>query len=775
MTGREELFQRLMDQGHTAAWDQNWDQAAGFYSQALEEHPENFTALTSLGLALFELHRYEESLRCYVQAAKLAPNDPLPLEKLAHIYKKLGNDKFAQAAATRAAEVYLKNQDVNKALENWRFVAVTNPANFQAHTRLAQIYERLGQKEEAVIEYLAVASLLQKGNDNERAVQAANYALRIYPGSAEALQALTALGEFKPLPMPELYRSKPTSAQVAESSELTTPANSEMTTEESDPITEARQKALSTLAGILFEATEEEEETSEGRPGFSSIVRGTGKLMSANLDRSRTVLHVSQVIDLQTRGDVAQAAQELEKAIQAGLDHSAAYFDLGLLKYLNGDLEEALRHLRNASQNPEFALGARLVSGQALQKSGKYKEASLEFLGALRLAEMEAIPETQWNELYQQYDPLIEAQRQEADPQIHKQVSENIASLLVQPGWRNNMIKSRSELPMHEGDERLIPLAELIIQAGSSRIVEIVSRISALERAGHLRTAMEEAYFALDIAPTYLPLHMQMAGLLLSQGQVQEAIEKLLIVANSYKLRGELSRAIDIYHQVIKLTPFDLAPRNSLIQLLISHGQVEEAVEESLHIAEVYYNLADLEKARETYIEAYNLAQQVNIDRLQRVNILHQIADVDLQSLDWRQAIQVYEQIRTIRPDDEKARYRLVELNARLGQEQKSIEEIDNYLSYLVKSGSKERMTAFLEGLARDYPERMAIRQRLANFYKQQGRLSDAISELDAMGELLVESGKVSEAVKIIEAILALNPPKANDYQTLLEQLRRGI
>src|SRR3989304_7309889 len=98
MSGTEELFQRVMDQGHTAAWDQKWDQAAGYYSQAVEEFPENVPALTSLGLALYELQRYEESLRCYIQAAKLTPNDPLPLEKIAQIYHRMGNDKFAQAA-----------------------------------------------------------------------------------------------------------------------------------------------------------------------------------------------------------------------------------------------------------------------------------------------------------------------------------------------------------------------------------------------------------------------------------------------------------------------------------------------------------------------------------------------------------------------------------------------------------------------------------------------------------------------------------------------------
>lgn len=774
MSGTEEIFQRVMDQGHSAAWDQKWDQAAGYYSQALEMYPNNISALTSLGLALYELHRLEDALRCYIQAAKLTPNDPLPLEKIAHIYRQMGNSKFAQAAATRAAEIFLKNHEVNKALENWQFIAQLNPGYLPAHTRLAYIYERLGRKEDAAGEYLALASLLQKANDVDRAVQAANRAAQINPGSADVLDALAALREFQPVPMPDRYAKSQTSTQPATTPGSAVSAQVESTAEELDPISAARQKSLAVLASVLFDAVEEAQEVGVERSGFRSIMRGTGKLMSANVDRSRIVLHVSQVIELQTQGEVSQAAEELERAVQSGLETAAAYFDLGLLKYLGGDLEEAKRYMKSALQSPEFALGARLVMGQMLQKSGKHKEAALEYLEALRLAEIDVLPKDQAKELDQRYDPLIESQRLEPDPRVHERVCENISGLLIQPGWQKRLSQARKEMAQQGEERRVVPLAELIIQSGSSQIVEAVSRITALERAGLWRSAMEEAYFALDFAPTYLPLHLQMAGLLLSQGQTQEAIEKLLVVAEAHQTRGEAKRAIEIYRQVIELAPLELAPRNLLIQQLIRLGQIEEAVQEYVHLAEVYYNLANLEKARSTYVEAFKLAQQANTDPSLRAGILHHIADIDLQSLDWRQAIQVFEQIRTLLPDDEKARSSLVEINVRLGQEQKAMVEIDNYIAYLLKSGFKGRAVSFLENLRREYPERLAIRHRLASFYKREGRKTEAITELDAIGEMLVEAGKIADAARIIEEILALGPPNVGDYRALLDQLKRG-
>ncbi len=36
MAGREEVYQGAMNKGHSAAWDQRWDQAADFYRAAYE-------------------------------------------------------------------------------------------------------------------------------------------------------------------------------------------------------------------------------------------------------------------------------------------------------------------------------------------------------------------------------------------------------------------------------------------------------------------------------------------------------------------------------------------------------------------------------------------------------------------------------------------------------------------------------------------------------------------------------------------------------------------
>ena len=59
-----------------------------------------------------------------------------------------------------------------------------------------------------------------------------------------------------------------------------------------------------------------------------------------------------------------------------------------------------------------------------------------------------------------------------------------------------------------------------------------------LARAGSLRSAMDEAYDAVQQAPNYLPLHSLMADLLIEDKRVPEAIAKLSVVARAYSDAG---------------------------------------------------------------------------------------------------------------------------------------------------------------------------------------------------------------------------------------------
>jgi predicted Zn-dependent protease len=148
------------------------------------------------------------------------------------------------------------------------------------------------------------------------------------------------------------------------------------------------------------------------------------------------------------------------------------------------------------------------------------------------------------------------------------------------------------------------------------------------------------------------------------------------------------------------------------------------------------------------------------------------MADIDMQRLDWKQAIRVFEQIRTLRPDDAGVRKNLIELSLRLGQPAQANAELENYLMYLQSSNRGAQGITFIEELLLERPDDSVLRRALAQQYQQAGRVEEAVKELDGIAESLLNTGRKEEAVVIINQILLMNPPHGDQYRQLLMQLQ---
>lgn len=767
MSGREDVFQKAMNDGHSAAWDQQWAKAAASYRAALQESPDHPKALNSLALALYQQSQFEEALEAYKRVAQLTPDDAIPMERIAQLSERLGDLKTAVDAAMRAADQYINQREIEKAMENWVRVTTLNPDHVLAHSRLALTHERLGHIQPAITEYLAVASLIQRAGNIEKTEELINKALQLMPQSPEAKQAQALLksGQLLPKPVRQKGGTGPIRmSQVKQLDAPTRPIASGM-----DPVAEARQKALTRLAEALFEYSDEGPSAQERR-GLQAIVRGTGQLSLQQAEQTRVVLHLGQAIDSQTKNQELQAAEELEKAIEAGFKHSAAYFDLGLLRFKTERLESAQRNIQHAVKHADFALASRLLLGQIYVKMARYKEASIEYLEALKLADSMVVAPDLADEIRQLYEPILEAQSASSDEGSFKILCENVHKMLMRADWREHLLKAREQLPRAEGEVPL-PLAEIVIQAQSSQVLESINFIHQLARQGYLRSAMDSAFDAVMHAPQYLPLHTLIGDLLVQEGRTTEAISKFSTVAHAYGVRGETNQAAKLLKRVISIAPMDLSARSRLIDQLVARGQVNDAINEYLELAGMYYRLAELDMARKTYTTALRFVQQANADRAWNIHILQRMADIDMQRLDWKQAIRIFEQIRTLRPEDASVRKTVVELNLRMAQLPKALDEVENYLSYLDSQGQGETSIPFLEELVNEHGEQAALRRVLALRYHRVGQIDKAIAQLDSAGELLLNAGDKDGAVAAINQILMMNPSNAEDYRRLLAQI----
>ncbi|MBE9474523.1 MAG: tetratricopeptide repeat protein, partial [Chloroflexi bacterium] len=744
------------------------------YRQALEEMPDDPKALVSLGLALYELGLYDQSLQYYAQAVEVSPEDPLGFEKTSQLFELLGQNEQVITPALRASELYHKEGNIAKAVECLVRVNRADAENLPAHSRLALIYERTDRKQQAVTEFLIVASLMQHQGELENAKQAAEHALSIQPTSREAAEALSLIENGVSLPKPIPSREE-TFRVERESIPLSEPVTSrEDEVSDLDPVAEAHKKALLALANLVFEQeagdrkndqvefAREMQGIADGTPSVGFIRQGDPQIVFTHLQRA--------VIN---RGKVSEqeAAEELEKAVEAGLDHPAAYFDLGFIHSRGDRLESAVRYLERSLGAADYALAARIILARTMRFMGRLNEAATNYLEALRLADAQVVPKDQSADILRMYDPILEAESKQSDPQIKNKLCDLIEDMLFRPGWQQHLAQARGDYQIDIDGAPSIPVGEVLTNPQGYRIVESVRTINQYARSGHMRSAMEEAYFAIQFAPTYLPLHTYMGELLLKQEHLKEAIEKFGAIAQTYRARGETLHAIKVLQRLLKAAPMDLNARMQLIALQEEKGQYNEAIQEKVNLAGVYYNLADLNRAREAYLDAYQLAQNTGTNRELTVNILHHLADIELQSLDWKHAVEIYEQIRSVKPDDYQATEKLIELKLRLGQDQQAQIEVNDYLSFMEISGEDELVLTYLEKLVDEYPERIFIRRKKAELHLKDGQIEAAIQEYDAIGELLLDVGDREGAKQAIRAILDLDPPDKVEYQELINKL----
>ncbi len=777
MTGRQDLFDESMRLGHSAAWDLQWDRAIGFYRKALAEFPEHPTALTSLGLALLETGDFKEALLVYRLASKVSPDDPIPVEKTADVLEHLGQLKEAIERREAAADLYVQRRDVEKALENWNAIARLSPEHVPSRSRLALTYERLGRRREAVQEYLAVAAVLQRTGKVDRAVEAAQRALGLLPGDPEATHALRLLREGKLLPAPIHSRGATAPLRMAEVKEYlkgdAVPAEADEQSEAADPEVAAQRHALTILASMLFEDPRAPGAGQVNALGMSALTRGQTDHEAGSAGRPQAYRYLSQAIDLQTHGHTQQAAREFARAIEGGLDHPAAHYNLGLLLKELGDTDGARKQFMAALGHPELSLGANLALGRLARVKGDMVESSRYLLQALRKADSLSVGESQSDRLNQLYDTILASQNT-GDPQALSQIVENTLNFLSGPEWMKRLRQARQQLQAHGPGAEVVPIAEMLAVGGTEQVIDALGRIDDLIGRGLLASAMEEAMLALQSAPTYLALHQRMAEIQLRAGRMAPALEKLAVIAETYRVRGDANQAVEIYTAILDHSPVDVPARSRLIDLLAQQDRLNEALDQYMELAELYRSMAEIDQARKTLADALRLAQRSSVDRNRSMQILEKMGDIDLSRLDWRRALRVYEQIRTLDASNDKARHNVIDLNLRLGQEEQAAKELDSYLEHLVQAGRSQEALNLLEEMAREHPGKQVLHTRLADAYRAAGRKADAIAQYDALGEIQLDAGQVQAAAHTIQTILSLDPPGADGYRELLRNLQAG-
>ena len=450
----------------------------------------------------------------------------------------------------------------------------------------------------------------------------------------------------------------------------------------------------------------------------------------------------------------------------------AAHFNLGLLLQETMHFDEAIQEFQRTVDAPEYRLGSLFALGECYRAKGRIDEALSYFLEVLKIIDQATVRRDQADDLIQVYQSLAESYAAKGDSEQATQFADALVEFLKSKGWEDkvNVARKRLDQLTIEGGPA-ITLAELLTVPNPTEMLEAMALIGEYARRDKLYSALEIAHGAVLGAPYYLPLHLRLGDILWSCGRAEAALAKYLTVADTYNARGEARLAIGTYQRILKMAPLDVNVRGKLIELLVSYGQIDRALEHYLQLADAYYQLADHDKARDVYQDALKLAPRGSAQRNWTVQVLHKLGDIHIQRIDWRHALTIYEQIKSIAPGDERARVALIDLYFKTNQSPRAIKEIDELVAAYKSSGKTDKVIPILDDQVRAHPTDMALRARLAQAYIENKHIPEGIQQLDALGDLQVNAGMKREAMATIRAIVALNPPNAADYRQLLAQL----
>lgn len=742
----DDRFETYMNAGHSAAWDQDWERAIKAYSMAISTRPQVPEAYNSLGLALLQVNppRLQEALKVYQRAHEIDHDDPLPLEKSADVLERMGNVQDAAKQYLAVAEIYLANHDLEKAIYTWERASRVTPGLVRVHQQLALAYERLGNRRQAVNEYLTLAAIFQQTNRTNIAIQAVERALRLEPRNPQALNTLQALRSGGELIYKDLRLVKDDLEIQKREEMLDDPFGLMPDTTEVDtrgPIAEAVEIALGNLAMVMGDSD-----------------------MMVDLSAMEGI----QAIEFHRIGAVDEAIGAYQRAEAAGMNHPAMALNLGSLFLERQRWKEAVPYLERASRSAELEPGANHGLGTAHASLGNTYQASKHLIRALQLVNAGAeITDDRVRQSGEIYDRLLK-NIQNTDEVTVNTINSRFINLLSGQDW-----KRRVELTRHDIERAIVESPDTVpdIVIVPSELVAAMKRIDEYIQHRKYILAMEECYHVIEQEPDYLPTHLRIGQILMRMGQLERAVEKYRYIADTYLARDDKTRAAEILAEVVTLAPMDTELRQHLIDLLEEDQRWDEILDQYLNLATAYSDLADANNARTTLNQALQIAQRTGVDKSRMVEIYHQLADIEMIRLDHRAALRAYENVKNLQPNDEKARELLIDLNYRLGDPTGAVRELDTLLQLYAQQRKGNAILKLLESWVNRRSNDEALRTRLAAVYQQIQQPAKAIQQYKAVLDLQLKQGRQGDACQTLKRIMSLRPENPQQFLSLAKQL----
>lgn len=737
----------------------NWTEAVIAYRFALAEFPNNEAAVIGFGKACLFSGQIEFAQKAFRHALKVNPTNHQALSYIGDIQERMGQLDAAAESYLRAGNVLAARNDLDTAIDFWRRATALVSDHLEAHRKLAEGLAQQGQSQQAAREFLSVARIYQQRGDFDEAMVQIKNAEELLPDNPGILAAEEALQNGTPIQPDEVTEAPSPSGPALEFAD-------EYFTEDTFA------EGVGTFAEDPFAL--DELETEEGPKG--GLLEATQQNALAELanvvfeeDNSANTLLIMRAIDLQSRKNLSEATNNYRRAIEVGMNQSALYFNLGLLYKELGQFDQAIEMLKISAGDSRYYLSSQFALAETYRAANKLELALKYFVETVKTVDLQTVDDDdKAQDLLDHYKNLAGAGLAQGDANRINTFITALKKFFSDPEWERKAFEARQRMDS-VAENGTMSLAEFLETPETEVIITAMAVTTEYMKRNLLLTASEECLRAIQKAPSYLPLHVRLADILLKQEQTDQAITKYLYVTKVYQMRGLPEQAINTYQKVLRLAPMDVTVRSKLIDLYISRDNIDQALDQYLVLANSYYQLAQVDRALEKYNEALRLASDIPNGDPWKVEILSRMGDIYNQRFDWAGATRAYEELVEIN-DDHRVQQQLIDLYYKQSKTDQAIATLDNLLNIYQRQDPPKALR-LLKELASSHPEDMALRQRLAVAYVQNGLNQEAIAEYDALGEMQLERGLRDQAVQTIQAILNLGPDDPEGYRRLLSQI----
>lgn len=435
-------------------------------------------------------------------------------------------------------------------------------------------------------------------------------------------------------------------------------------------------------------------------------------------------------------GNYRVAELTLRDILKSIPDHYESMFLLGMAHYHMGNMQEALTHLKNATNSNEATAEWFSNYGVILNEQKRHDEAVAAFDSALKLEPKNAM--VHWNKSYTLWLAGRYAESEKAGRKAVK----------LDPNSPEAWLNLGAACAMLDQKEEAAACWERALELRPDFAFAWNNLGNVLRDMGKLKESEEKCRKALEISPNY--------------------VEALNNLGNVYLDRGQYDEAETLYRKAIANRPNYAEAHNNLCVALMNRLRYDEAVMHGRYAtsfksnyAEAYINLSEALRNLGMVDDARRAIEQAALLRPDSAEVHMDLADVLLMQDKYGDAEVELKKVEKLKPDSPRMYIKLANVQERAGKTEEALKTIDKAADL-----NREMPEAYLRK-GQIYHTANLVDEAEKNYLKAKELAPKHAGVYLALADLYLTKGDLKTSAKFAAQAKKLRPNMPGLYHTL--------